>query len=150
MSYSHKYSPANPLIPSLDMNAVSAPPSLLSQPIPVDTNGDLKIDLFGAIPSTSSSGPFKIWSNVWNSSDPQSEIFEMYVVYAHVLCGRIEDSPLPRIEPKLEGPQCKLSNPHSNAAVDLDGDCLAGKYIFKPTTRTVCDLSFARPLPCLR
>ena len=90
VSSSRKYSPANPPTLSLDMNAVSAPPSLLSQPIPVDTNGDLKIDLFGAIPSTSSSGPFKIWSNVWNSSDPQSEIFEMYVVYAHVLCGRIE------------------------------------------------------------
>ncbi|KAI0093714.1 hypothetical protein BDY19DRAFT_881949 [Irpex rosettiformis] len=96
-----------------DLNAVSAPTSTLSQPIPVDTNGDLKIDLFGAIPSTSSSGPFKVWSNVWNSSDPQSEIFEI-------------------MEPMFKGPQCKLSNPHSNAAVDLNGDCLADIFL-------VCD-----------
>lgn len=32
----------------------------------------------------------------------------------------------PRTDPKFNGAQCKLSNPHSNAAVDLNGDCLAG------------------------
>ena len=31
-----------------------------------------------------------------------------------------------RTDPKLSGSQCKLSSPHSNAAVDLNGDCLAG------------------------
>lgn len=27
----------------------------------------------------------------------------------------------------MKGAQCTLSHPHSNAAVDLNGDCLAGK-----------------------
>lgn len=31
-----------------------------------------------------------------------------------------------RVTPQFKGAQCTLSNPHSNAAVDLNGDCLAG------------------------
>ncbi|KAI0345064.1 integrin alpha N-terminal domain-containing protein [Trametopsis cervina] len=92
---------------------VAAPASSLSQPIPVDTNGDLKIDLFGTVPSSTLSGPFQVWSNVWNSSVAHSPVFEV-------------------TNPKLKGPQCKLSNPHSNAAVDLNGDCLADLFL-------VCD-----------
>ncbi|KAI0810948.1 hypothetical protein BC629DRAFT_1589690 [Irpex lacteus] len=96
------------LVMSQDHLNLCLPRLTLSQPIPLDTNGDLKIDLFGSIPSTSSSGPFKVWSNIWNASAEQSDIFEMYVNGA-----------------KLNGAQCKISNPHSNAAVDLNGDCLA-------------------------
>lgn len=32
-----------------------------------------------------------------------------------------------RTDPDMKGAQCTLSHPHSNAAVDLNGDCLAGK-----------------------
>jgi integrin alpha FG-GAP repeat containing protein 1 len=33
------------------------------------------------------------------------------------------------MEPKFNGKQCsRLANPHSNAVVDLDGDCLAGIF----------------------
>ncbi len=46
----------------------------------MDMNGDLKIDLFG-VTSQASSVPFKVWRNVWNSSDPQSDIFSMYVIW---------------------------------------------------------------------
>lgn len=28
----------------------------------------------------------------------------------------------------FDGQNCKLSNPHSNAVVDIDGDCLAGEH----------------------
>lgn len=30
------------------------------------------------------------------------------------------------MDPKFDGKQCTLAHPHSNAVVDLDGDCLAG------------------------
>jgi len=29
---------------------------------------------------------------------------------------------------RFNGSQCKIANPHSNAVVDLNGDCLAGVY----------------------
>jgi len=32
-----------------------------------------------------------------------------------------------RTDPLLVGATCHLANPHSNAVVDLNGDCLAGK-----------------------
>ncbi|KAI0689777.1 hypothetical protein BC835DRAFT_1407738 [Cytidiella melzeri] len=96
-----------------EKNYITVPSASLSQPIPLDTNGDLKIDLFGTVPSAPSSSPFKVWSNVWNSSAEQSPVFEI-------------------TQPNLTGPQCKLSNPHSNAAVDLNGDCLADLFL-------VCD-----------
>jgi hypothetical protein len=35
-----------------------------------------------------------------------------------------------RIDAPLPNAQCRLSNPHSNAVVDLNGDCLAGSEIF--------------------
>ncbi|TFK88288.1 hypothetical protein K466DRAFT_489199 [Polyporus arcularius HHB13444] len=92
-----------------NLNTVSAPVSGLAQPIPMDMNGDLKIDLFG-VTSQASSVPFKVWRNVWNSSDPHSDIFSI-------------------ADPSFSGAQCTLANPHSNAAVDLNGDCLADIFL---------------------
>lgn len=90
---------------------LSAPPSTLSQPIPIDTNGDMKIDLLGITPQSSgSNSPIQIWENAWNSSDPNSPIFNI-------------------VNPSFNGTQCKLANPHSNAVVDLDGDCLADIFL---------------------
>lgn len=37
-----------------------------------------------------------------------------------------------RITPDLSGSQCVISDPHSNAVVDLNGDCLADLFV-------VCD-----------
>lgn len=34
----------------------------------------------------------------------------------------------------MKGAQCKLANPHSNAAVDLNGDCLAGMFLLSRFT----------------
>ena len=34
------------------------------------------------------------------------------------------------MDPAFQGKQCTLANPHSNAVVDLNGDCLAGLDIF--------------------
>ncbi|KAI0781429.1 hypothetical protein BD413DRAFT_463176 [Trametes elegans] len=96
-----------------NLTPVVAPTSAPAQPIPVDMNGDLKIDLFGIPSPIPSSSPFKVWTNVWNATAPQSDIFSLY-------------------DPKFSGTQCTLSNPHSNAAVDLNGDCLADLFL-------VCD-----------
>ncbi|KAK7449726.1 hypothetical protein VKT23_013201 [Stygiomarasmius scandens] len=89
--------------------------SSLAQPIPLDINGDMKIDLFGMTPSSQSStkSMFQSWRNVWNATQPDSPLFSV-------------------TEPPFHGSQCTLSNPHSNAVVDLDGDCLADLFL-------VCD-----------
>ncbi|KAJ6620330.1 hypothetical protein B0H10DRAFT_2163572 [Mycena sp. CBHHK59/15] len=96
-------------------NPLSVPPSTLPQPIPIDVNGDMKIDLLGMTPSSqgSSSSPFQVWQNVWNASQPHSPLFNVG-------------------DPLFKGAQCSLANPHSNAVVDLDGDCLADVFL-------VCD-----------
>ncbi|KAK7062132.1 T-cell immunomodulatory protein [Favolaschia claudopus] len=93
-------------------NPLSVPASALPQPIPIDVDGDMKIDLLGMTPASqgSSTSPFQVWQNVWNASDPLSPLFNL------------EDAP-------LKGTQCKLANPHSNAVVDLDGDCLADVFL---------------------
>jgi hypothetical protein len=96
------------------MNPLSVPSSTLSQPITIDLDGDLKIDLMGQTPnpgSGSGSNTFQAWQNVWNSSDPNGQLFSMTT-------------------PKFNGAQCALANPHSNAVVDLNGDCLAGELPF--------------------
>ncbi|TFY59525.1 hypothetical protein EVJ58_g5711 [Rhodofomes roseus] len=89
----------------------------MAQPIPMDMNGDLKIDLFGVSPGGSSSSPFKVWDNAWNASQKNSPIFNL-------------------VDPKFNGAQCTLSNPHSNAAIDLNGDCLADIFLVCDDTDT--------------
>ncbi|KAL1947265.1 hypothetical protein VTO73DRAFT_14226 [Trametes versicolor] len=96
-----------------DLTPITAPASVSAQPIPMDVNGDLKIDLFGITSPPSSSSPFKVWQNVWNASSSQSDLFST-------------------VDPNFSGAQCTLSSPHSNAAVDLNGDCLADIFL-------VCD-----------
>ncbi|KAF5372918.1 hypothetical protein D9758_001485 [Tetrapyrgos nigripes] len=94
---------------------ISVSASSLSQPIPIDLDGDMKIDLLGMTPSSQSStrSIFQAWKNVWNASEPNSPLLKVD-------------------EPSFHGSQCALSNPHSNAVVDLDGDCLADVFL-------VCD-----------
>ncbi|KAF8626356.1 hypothetical protein AX15_005010 [Amanita polypyramis BW_CC] len=91
-------------------NAIKIPSSTQSQPIIIDVDGDLKIDLFGES-SSRGRGIYQLWQNAWNESDPQSSLFKM-------------------MDPKFHGTQCTLANPHSNAVVDLDGDCLADVFLF--------------------
>lgn len=33
------------------------------------------------------------------------------------------------VDPPFDGARCKLASPHSNAIIDLNGDCLAGQSI---------------------
>ncbi|KAI6036999.1 hypothetical protein BKA83DRAFT_687075 [Pisolithus microcarpus] len=94
--------------------AISVPPSTLSQPIPVDINGDMKIDLLG-MPTDrrGSSNPLRVWKNNWNTSNGEAPLFEL-------------------TDPSFNGSQCTLASPHSNAVIDLNGDCLADIFL-------VCD-----------
>ncbi|KAJ7494497.1 hypothetical protein B0H11DRAFT_2004943 [Mycena galericulata] len=93
-------------------NPLSVPASALPQPIPIDVDGDMKIDLLGMTPSSqgSSSSPFQVWQNVWNASQPHSPLFNV-------------------IDPLFKGDQCTLASPHSNAVVDFNGDCLADVFL---------------------
>ncbi|KIK59028.1 hypothetical protein GYMLUDRAFT_74611 [Collybiopsis luxurians FD-317 M1] len=97
-------------------NVFTLESSTLPQPIPLDLNGDMKIDLLGITPDSerhTPSAPFQAWKNVWNASQEKSPLFEM-------------------ADPPFHGTQCHIANPHSNAVVDLDGDCLADVFL-------VCD-----------
>ncbi|KAK1216969.1 hypothetical protein PQX77_020372 [Marasmius sp. AFHP31] len=95
-------------------NVISIPSSSLSQPIPIDLNGDMKIDLLGMTPeSQRGRAQFQGWENVWNASQARSPLF------------KLSDAP-------FHGKQCTLANPHSNAVIDLNGDCLADVFL-------VCD-----------
>jgi len=91
-------------------NILELPPSTLAQPIPFDSDGQMRIDLLGL---QSGSSQLRMWKNVWNASDPSGPLYE------------ITDAP-------FSGPQCRIANPHSNAAVDLNGDCVADIFL-------VCD-----------
>lgn len=90
----------------LETTPLSLPPSSASQPIPFDSTGNLRIDLLGISPSFDDQASFSTWKNVWNASQPNSAVYEL-------------------TRTTLDGLQCKPSNPHSHAVVDLDGDCLA-------------------------
>jgi integrin alpha FG-GAP repeat containing protein 1 len=105
-------------------NPLAIPASALPQPIPIDVDGDMKIDLLGMTPSSqgSSSSPFQVWQNVWNASQPHAPLFTVYARLAILSLQLI----LYSADPLFNGAQCKMANPHSNAVVDLDGDCLAG------------------------
>jgi integrin alpha FG-GAP repeat containing protein 1 len=59
---------------TVDMNPVDVPPSTTVQPIAMDANGDMQIDLLGLVPG---SEPIKIWQNIWNASNPSAPMFNM-------------------------------------------------------------------------
>jgi integrin alpha FG-GAP repeat containing protein 1 len=113
------------------IHSISVPTSTLAHPIPIDADGDLKIDLLGITPASSSDSesPLQLWKNVWNVSYPQSPIFNMCVLpKASYFAAPIQITI--SVDPIFKGKQCTLANPHSNAVVDLNGDCLAGLNIF--------------------
>lgn len=90
------------------MNPIELPPSTLAQPIPFDSDGQMRIDLLGLQPGVPQ---LRMWKNVWNASDPSGLLYE------------ITDAP-------FSESHCRISNPHSNAAVDLNGDCVADIFLF--------------------
>lgn len=53
---------------------ISIPSSSRSQPIPLDANGDLRIDLLG---STLGSSELSLWSNTYNNSNSNTPLFTL-------------------------------------------------------------------------
>jgi integrin alpha FG-GAP repeat containing protein 1 len=56
------------------MNPIELPPSTLAQPIPFDSDGQMRIDLLGIQPGFSQ---LSMWKNVWNASNPSGPLYEM-------------------------------------------------------------------------
>lgn len=102
-----------------DSIPLTAPSSVLSQPITIDASGDMQLDLLG-IPFTNPEAPgkdatdLKIWRNLLVDSTNTTAAFD------------ITDAPLLSA---ANAPACKLANPHSSAFVDLNGDCLADLFL---------------------
>ncbi len=66
----------NSLCPTIraDPNPLELPPSTLAQPIPFDSDGQMRVDLLGL---QSGSSQLRMWKNVWNASDPSGPLYEM-------------------------------------------------------------------------
>ena len=58
----------------IDMNPIELPPSTLAQPIPFDSDGQMRIDLLGLQPGVPQ---LSMWKNVWNASEPSGPLYEM-------------------------------------------------------------------------
>lgn len=56
------------------MNPIELPPSTLAQPIPFDSDGQMRIDLLGLRPG---SPQLKMWKNVRNLTDPSGPLYEV-------------------------------------------------------------------------
>ena len=66
------------MIPDFQQEIIplDVPASTLAQPIPIDANGDLKVDLLGMVPDSEG---LKLWKNVINATiGVTGPIFEVY------------------------------------------------------------------------
>jgi integrin alpha FG-GAP repeat containing protein 1 len=101
-----------------DAAPISIPPSTLSQPTPLDYNGNMRLDMIGNVPPQQSipsaqDGALMIWKNVWDSTD-----------------GQILFDTIPFVGANMTStPKCTLPNPHSSAIVDFNGDCLSDLFL---------------------
>lgn len=107
-------------------NGTFSPPvavnsSTMPQPIPFDAKGDMRTHLLGYTPT--SSAPV-LWENSWEASN-------------HTTMFDLADPPV-----DLSTFDCKFPNPHSNAFIDLDGDCLADLFLVCQNGSSGDDLSF--------
>ena len=50
------------------------PPSTLAQPIPFDSDGQMRIDLLGL---QQGSSQLKMWKNIWNAMEPSGPLYEV-------------------------------------------------------------------------
>ncbi|KAF9583315.1 hypothetical protein BGW38_009764 [Lunasporangiospora selenospora] len=93
---------------------IQVPSSTSHQPLTFDYNGDTQTDLLGYAFEGYQAGTsqLSVWKNVYSASNP-GKIFEVAPV-------NFTGEP---------GPSCTLSDPHSSAFVDLNGDCLADIFL---------------------
>ncbi|KAF9540003.1 hypothetical protein EC957_004705 [Mortierella hygrophila] len=96
-------------------NFITVPSSTAQQPITFDYNGDMLTDLLGYQFEGYQAGvsPLSVWRNIYSPANPDGPIFEV----------------VPMNFTGEAGPACTLSDPHSSAFVDLNGDCLADLFL---------------------
>ncbi|KAF8936887.1 hypothetical protein EDD21DRAFT_361844 [Dissophora ornata] len=97
-----------------DTNFITVPSATSHQPITFDYNGDMLTDLLGYAFEGYQAGvsTLSVWKNVYSPATPGA-IFEV----------------VPMNFTGEAGPACTLSDPHSSAFVDLNGDCLADLFL---------------------
>ncbi|CAG8512992.1 15985_t:CDS:10 [Funneliformis mosseae] len=92
-------------------NFINVPSATYQQPIPFDFDGDMKIDLIGHS-FDKGVNELSIWQNIYNNGT--TDLFQV--------------KPLP-LQPASDVPPCILSEPHSNAFIDLNGDCRSDLFL---------------------
>ncbi|KAI1320696.1 hypothetical protein EDD11_010230 [Mortierella claussenii] len=97
-----------------DPTFITVPSATPHQPMTFDYNGDMLTDLLGYAFEGYQAGISKlsVWRNVYSPATP-GKIFEVVPM-------NISGEP---------GQSCTLSDPHSSAFVDLNGDCLADIFL---------------------
>jgi len=90
---------------------VNIPSASQAQPMPFDAEGDMRVDLLGFPSGDKNHDNLKMWKNEWQATEGR-ELFTL------------ADPPL-----EMSGFNCRFPTPHSNAFVDLDGDCLADLFL---------------------
>ena len=96
------------------------------QPILADVDGDLKSELVG-VGKTEPGTSLQFWKE-------KAGEFERYAAGTPIVkrnCAYANDAVTGRYELPLEPSSklCRMTEPHSNAFVDIDGDCLPGKFV---------------------
>ncbi|KAF0336923.1 integrin alpha N-terminal domain-containing protein [Gigaspora margarita] len=93
---------------TFDPNYYNVPSSTAQQPIPLDFYGSMKVDLLGH--QFGDSSHISIWKNVFNETSRT-----LFDVVQMPVNGSVQN--------------CTISDPHSNAFIDLNGDCLADLFL---------------------
>lgn len=105
---------------------IAVPPSTLAQPIPLDYDGNMRLDLLGNLPRSTSTpsdqeGLLTVWKNVWDTTGDEQVLFDTVPFEGTLeIAGSVNETAIPK---------CFLPNPHSSAVIDLDGDCLADLFL---------------------
>ncbi|CAG8483179.1 5282_t:CDS:10 [Paraglomus brasilianum] len=87
---------------------LEVPSAMSPQPIPFDFSGNMTTDLLGYRYDNNPDKKLTLWKNIYN---PESDVL-------------FEVSDLP-----VDDTACELADPHSNAFIDLNGDCLSDLFL---------------------
>ncbi|CAG8492968.1 10051_t:CDS:10 [Paraglomus occultum] len=90
---------------------LKVPSAMSPQPIPFDFSGNMTTDLLGYRYDNNPDKKLSLWKNIYNAES--DVLFE------------VSDLPID----ETATPPCKLADPHSNAFVDLNGDCLSDLFL---------------------
>lgn len=117
-----------------DDNYITLPSAKSAHPMVLDLNGDMKLDLLGY--SADGESGLSMWINNVEPSTPanaSSSMFNVWVAWitwydSLLTMSSIYSSTASGMFDSAFTNQCTWAHPHSNAMVDLDGDCMGGKF----------------------